>query len=213
MLMTGQDKQPPEREVAPDLLATPRGEVELFAAASPAMLARLTMDERLANFRPAKKQKEALVLIAGLPEGRVSIARHGGVIVAYVTFHRPHRLSRWARHPLTLEVGGIEVSPAWRRCGIAGRLLRAAFAHPSVEERIVYTTEYYWHWDLRGNRLGLWEYREVMIRLFAAVGMEKTETDERDIAAHPANVLMVRYGKNVPESQKKAFRDLLFLGS
>lgn len=38
-------------------------------------ISRLTMDPGLKNFRPPARQQEALMLISGLPEGKVFIAR------------------------------------------------------------------------------------------------------------------------------------------
>ncbi|MCL6447803.1 MAG: GNAT family N-acetyltransferase [Armatimonadetes bacterium] len=197
---------PPSRET----LRTKRGTVEFIPRAAGQFLAELTMDQALNNFRSAKAQHRALLQIAGLPEGRVSIARSGTTIIGYVTFHRPHRFSRWAHHPLLLEVGGIEVSPAWRKMGIASRLLKVAFSEPDLENYITFTTEYCWHWDLERSGLDIWRYQKLMIRLFESVGLVKMETDDPDILAHPANVFMARIGKNVPAGQVKSFQKLLF---
>jgi len=206
----GEGKVPSFAASARKSVQTPRGPVELLARAAPGLLAELVMDEGLNNFRPAERQHKALLLIAGSPEGRVAIARSGPVIIGYVNFHRPHKFSRWARHPLMLEVGGIEISPAWRHLGIASQLLKVAFADPCVEDYIIFTTEYCWHWDLAGSGLDIWQYQRIMVRLFEAVGMVKMETDDRDILAHPANVFMARIGKNVPAGQVKSFQKLLF---
>lgn len=204
------DKVVPAPPVNQELFWTKVGVVEFISRATPELLAGLKMDKGLNNFRPAKRQYQALLLIAGLPAGRVSVARSGNLIVGYVTFHRPHEYSRWARHPLLLEVGGIEISPTWRNLGIASRLLKVAFCEPALENYITYTTEYCWHWDLEGSGLDIWQYRGLMIRLFESVGLVKMDTDDPDVAAHPANVFMARIGKNVPEEQVKAFQKLLF---
>jgi acetoin utilization protein AcuA len=77
----------------------------------------------------------------------------------------------------------------------------------------VLSTEYYWHWDFEGTNLEIWEYREVMKRIMEHVGMEVKDTDEEEIASHPANMLMVRVGANVDKAIVEDFEKLLFLDS
>ena len=31
-----------------------------------------------------------------------------------------------------------------------------------MEDYLVITTEYYWHWDLKGTGLTVWDYRKMM---------------------------------------------------
>lgn len=193
-----------------DCVITPQGPVELFSTVKPEVLRRLVMDDGLRNFRPPARQHEALCAIAQMPEGKVSAALHGSVIVGYVTFHRPDAYSRWVKHPLMLELGGIEVSPSWRRYGLASRLLRVAFADPVLENYIVYTTEYCWHWDLKTTGLDVWQYQRMLTKLFGSVGLSQRATDDPDILEHPANVFMARVGRNVPQEHVEAFERLLF---
>ncbi len=207
--MYRQDKAVSAAPANRKLLYPERGLVELIGRANSRLLSRLKMDKGLSNFRPADLQHKVLLLIADLPTGRVSIARNGQTIIGYVTFHRPYKYSRWAHHPLTLEVGGIEISPAWRKIGIASQLLKIAFSEPEVENYIIFTTEVCWYWDLKGNNLNLWQYRDLMVRLFASVGLVRMETDEPNITAHQANVFMARLGRNVTAEQRKAFQKLL----
>jgi len=201
-----------ELEALRDCVVTPRGPVELVSTVPPEVLRRLVMDQGLRNFRPPDRQHAALCAIAETPEGKVSAALTGSVIVGYVTFHRPDRYSRWVKHPLMLELGGIEISPSWRKCGLASRLLKVAFADPALENYIVYTTEYCWHWDLKESGLDVWQYQRMLTRLFGAVGLVQRATDDPDILAHPANVFMARVGRNVPREQVEAFELLLFEG-
>jgi len=190
---------------------TARGTVILAGPAGSEDLKQLAITQGLSNFRPAARQKEALMKIAGLPEGMVYIAAHDGTVVGYVTFHRPHRYSRWFKHPRILEVGTIEIAPEWRRFKIAQKLLELAFGNPVLEEYIVITTEFYWHWDLAGTRMDVWQYQNMLARLFGAVGMQKTATDDPAIADHPANVLMVKFGKRISPADRKLFAELQFL--
>lgn len=190
---------------------TSRGRVDLSGPVSSQSLKRLAIAESLTNFRPAERQKEALVKIAGLPEGMVYVAVHNDTIVGYVTFHRPHRYSRWSKHPQILEMGAIEIAPEWRRFKIAQNLLELAFHNPVLEEYIVLTTEFCWHWDLARTRMDVWQYQNMLARLFGAVGMQKTATDDPAILEHPANVLMVKFGKQISMADRKLFAELQFL--
>ena len=40
-----------------------------------------------------------------------------------------------------------------------------------MEDYIIITTEYYWHWDLKGTGLNVWEYRKVMEKMMNAGGL------------------------------------------
>ncbi|MCG6197657.1 N-acetyltransferase, partial [Anoxybacillus sp. LAT_38] len=92
-----------------------------------------------------------LVEIAALPEGRIIVAREEELVLGYVTFLYPDPLERWsqAQLPDLLELGAIEVSQAVRGGGVAKTMLQVAFADDAMEDYIVITTEYYWHWDLK----------------------------------------------------------------
>ena len=73
-----------------------------------------------------------------------------------------------------------------------------------MEDYIIITTEYYWHWDLKGTGLKVWEYRKIMEKMMNAGGLQWYATDDPEICSHPANCLMVRIGKRVqPESIRK----------
>jgi len=193
------------------VVLTPAGDILVHGPVPPAQVAALAMDPGLRAFRPALKQREALLEISALPGGRVVIAERSGELLGYVTFHPPDDFERWALGPArTLELGAIEVAPKVRGLGLARKLLEVAFSDPVMENHIVLATEYYWHWDLDGTGLHVWEYRELMRQLMAHVGLRVKDTDEEEIISHPANMLTVRYGKNVPKEDILAFEALLF---
>jgi len=173
---------------------------------------KMQLDDELDNFRAPDKQLYALADIADSPDGFLYILRCEETIVGYVSFHAPDPFSRWSRHPKVLELGAIEISPKFRSRGLGVKLLRHAFTNPIMEERVVITTEYCWHWDLDNTGLDIWTYQKMLARLFRSVGLKYTATDDPDICEHVANVLMVRYGKNLKESDIQAFKDLLFEG-
>jgi acetoin utilization protein AcuA len=193
-------------------IQTPEGTLLICGTTSSQVLQNLNMDFRLRAFRPARKQKEALIGISRLAAGKVISAQLDGELVGYVTFHPPDEFERWSQGPgQVLELGAIEVSPVVRKYGVAKNMLEVAFADPAMEDFIVLSTEYYWHWDLDGTGTHIWEYREIMRRLMEHVNLIQKDTDEEEITSHPANMLMVRYGKNLNESTIREFERLLFV--
>ena len=167
----------------------------------------------LTSFRTPAEQQRALAEIALLPEGMVYLAHTQAKVVGYITFHYPDPLERWGQIKMKeiLEFGAIEVCPQWRKKGIASNLLRLGFSNPVVEDYIVISTEYYWHWDLEGTGLNVWEYKNMVDCAFAEVGFQSVATDDPEIIAHAANSLMVRYGNNVAEREIIKFEGYLFL--
>jgi len=179
---------------------------------SPDRLANMKMHSALDAFRRPHEQHEALIEIAGLEEGRIIAAREGDMIVGYVTFHYADELERWHEAGMDdlIELGAIEVANDYRSYGLGKRMIQAAFAEEQLENAIVFTTEYYWHWDLEGTKLNVWEYRSMMERLMKSVGMIWFATDDPEICSHPANCLMVRIGKEVPQSSVEEFDRVRF---
>jgi acetoin utilization protein AcuA len=167
----------------------------------------------LTAFRPARKQFEALLGIADLPEGRINIARTEDTVIGYVTYLHPDPLERWSTFQIEdlIELGAIEIAPEYRGCGIASQLLKFSMMDPFMENYIIISTEYYWHWDLNGTNLSIWEYRKVMEKMMASGGLLPAPTDDPEIISHPANCLMVRIGSNVEEDTIKQFDTLRFL--
>src|SRR5690606_31265214 len=133
-----------------------------------------------------KAQHEALVEIAGLPEGRIIVAREGDLVAGYVTSHYPDETERWyqAGTDDLIELGAIGVADEYRNTGLGKAPIKTAFENGQLDNMIVYTTEYYWHWDLEGSGLSVCEYREMMERLMKVVGMEWFATDDPEICAH-----------------------------
>lgn len=169
-------------------------------------------DEQLDNFRAPRKQQKALAGIADSPDGLLYIIRSGDSIVGYVSFHNPDPCSRWCKHPKVLELGAIEISPAFRNNKLGIKLLQLAFSNPVMEKNVVITTEYCWHWDLDNTGLDVWSYQRMLAKVFGSVGLNYTQTDDPDICEHVANVLMVRYGKDLSPKEVEQFKSLLFSG-
>lgn len=178
----------------------------------PEQLSELTMHPDLNAFRRPAEQHEALVEIAGLPEGRIIITRDRDMIVGYVTFHYPDEQERWSEGNMEdlIELGAIEVANDYRSLGLGQHMIKTAFEKDQLERYIVFTTEYYWHWDLKGSGLNVWDYRKMMERLMKIVDMEWYATDDPEICSHPANCLMVKIGRYVPLSSQEQFDRIRF---
>lgn len=191
----------------------PNGSVIIEGPLSSTDLKKYHFHEQLTAFRPGPKQFEAVLSIADFPEGRIIIARTEDTIIGYVTYLHPDPLERWSEFNMEdlIELGAIEIIPGYRGAKIASSLLQLSMMDEYMENYIVISTEYYWHWDLNGTKLSIWNYRKVMEKMMAAGSLLPAPTDDPEIISHPANCLMVRIGENVPEESIKQFDKLRFL--
>ncbi|MFE4711836.1 MULTISPECIES: GNAT family N-acetyltransferase [unclassified Paenibacillus] len=179
---------------------------------SPEDIKELDIHRDLDAFRKPSEQLEALIEIAGLPEGRIIAAVDQGIIIGYVTFHYPDEMELWSQGGMKdlVELGAIEVADEYRGAGLGRLMISTAFEGEQLENCIVFTTEYYWHWDLKGSGLDVWGYRQMMERLMKTVDMVWYATDDPEICSHPANCLMVRIGREVPMSSQETFDRVRF---
>lgn len=176
-------------------------------------LKQYNFHEKLTAFRPASKQFEAIVSIADCPEGRIIVARTEEMIIGYVTYLYADPLERWSEFNMKdlIVLGAIEMIPEYRGERVASNLLKVSMMDPFMENYIIISTEYYWHWDLEGTKLSIWNYRKIMEKMMASGGLTPAPTDDPEIISHPANCLMVRIGRNVPEESIERFNQLRFL--
>jgi acetoin utilization protein AcuA len=193
-------------------LKTPKGDLIVEGPISGATLKDYEFHKDLKAFRPPEQQHKALVEIADLLEGRILIVRDRHMIVGYVTYLYPDPLERWSEGNMEnlIELGAIEVIPKYRGCGAGKSLLEVSMMDDAFEDYITITTEYYWHWDLKGTGLNVWEYRKVMEKMMNAGGLEWYATDDPEISSHPANCLMARIGKRVSPDSIQQFDRLRF---
>ncbi|MET3287899.1 UNVERIFIED_CONTAM: acetoin utilization protein AcuA [Brevibacillus sp. OAP136] len=178
----------------------------------PERLASMTFDEGLKAFRVPEEQQKALVEIAELPEGRIIIARDGDLVLGYVTYLHPDPMERWSEAKMEdlLELGAIEVSHKVRAAGVGKAMLELSYLDDALEDYIVISTEYYWHWDLKGTGLDVWGYRKIMEKVMGSIGMIWMATDDPEICSHPANCLMARIGKRVQNDRIMRFDQVRF---
>lgn len=194
-------------------MKTPKGDLTIEGPISSKTLSNLEFHKDLVAFRQPSKQHKALIEIAALPEGRIIIAREHQTIVGYVTFLYPDPLERWSEGNMEdlIELGAIEVIPEYRGFGVGKNLLRVSMMDDAMEDYIIITTEYYWHWDLKGTGLNVWEYRKVMEKMMNAGGLVWYATDDPEISSHPANCLMARIGKRVSPQSIEKFDQIRFM--
>lgn len=193
-------------------MVTRHGTVKVEGPVTPEQLEMYKFHEDLVAFRPAHQQQKALIGIARLEEGRIIIIRNEQTIFGYVTFLYPDPLESWSEDPIEnmIELGAIEVIPSYRGSGVGKKLLQVSFMGDEMEDYLVITTEYYWHWDLKGTGLNVWEYRKMMERMMKVVNFEYFATDDPEITSHPANCLMARIGKRVNNNTMERFDGLRF---
>lgn len=193
-------------------MAHENGNLVIEGPVSSEELEALEFHEDLTAFRIPEQQKKALVAICDRPEGRIIIARHEKQVVGYVTYVYPDPLERWSEGNIVnlIELGAIEVIPKFRAGGVGKALLTVSTQDDAMEDYIILTTEYYWHWDLKGTGLNVWEYRSIMGKMMSAGGLDYYATDDPEVCSHPANCLMARIGKRVDQESVQKFDDLRF---
>jgi acetoin utilization protein AcuA len=104
------------------------------------------------------------------------------------------------------------VATSWRQGGVASALLRFAVEPDPFEDVILIASGLAWHWDLDQSGLSALAYRRVLRRVFEVAGFESLETDEPEIAYHPANLFLARIGSRVPPARRAAFTSRLLRG-
>jgi acetoin utilization protein AcuA len=196
------------------ILETSKGAIVIEGPVARNELELYHFHEHLKAFRPAPKQFEAVLDIADISEGRIIIARTEDTIIGYVTYLHPDPLERWSTFNMQdlIELGAIEIIPDYRGERVGSSLIEVSMRDEYMENYIIISTEYYWHWDLTGTNLSIWNYRKVMEKMMATGGLLPAPTDDPEIISHPANCLMVRIGKNVPQESIETFDLLRFLG-
>ncbi|SFR05542.1 GNAT family N-acetyltransferase [Desulfoscipio geothermicus] len=182
---------------AGEIIITPKGKMIIEGPVTGDRLNTMHICIQMNTFRRSNAQLKALAKIAYLPQGRVYVARWNNMIVGYVTFHLPDVCSRWRCHPRVIEMGGIEVAKEWRSCHIGNALLKYIFRDDFWEDYIVIGFECFRYWDLQGNNLTLWKYRNMIDKFVGKVNFMPMFTTMYDVLEHPANALIVRCGTHV----------------
>ena len=103
----------------------------------------------------------------------------------------------------------VEVSPGFRKLGVAHQLLSMALEFETVEESIIIALGLSWHWDYEGLGMSRFHYREMIAQLFAAHGFAEYLTSEPNIRMDPANILVARLGSRIDGESMNCFFQLL----
>ncbi|HZU66491.1 MAG TPA: GNAT family N-acetyltransferase [Ktedonobacteraceae bacterium] len=185
-------------------LETGKGTLLLRDFCPPSLIERLTIDAGLRAFaRLPEREHQLLLSIARRPDCALTIAHTpSGEIVGEVTLAPGDEW--WEGLENVYEVG-IEVSANWRRLGIAKNLLAFALELDALEDIILYAMGLSWHWDMEGLGLNIYQYRELIARLFASQGFTEYPTTEPNVRMEPANILLARIGSRVDQRVASRF--------
>ncbi len=188
---------------------TPVGPLFLRNNCSPSFVEGLKADEGLRAFaRLPEREHQLLLSVAQKPENRLTLAYTAtGKIVGQATLAP---LDHWWQDIGNAYEIAVEVSPGWRKLGIAHHLLSFALEFESLEEYLILGLGLSWHWDYEGLGITRFHYRELIARLFAAHGFTEYLTSEPNIRMDPANILVARLGSRLAdESMNRFFQRLL----
>lgn len=182
-------------------------------------LARMKLAEGLGIFFrfDTERQLNTLLKIARMNYGNVVIAHTADdLIVGYISMHPVDESERWAvlnkpGEPIRVyEFGAIEVSRKWRGYSLSKSLMRAAIENePWLDDKIIVSVEFAWHWDYEELSMGKFAYRDMLQKVIAVAGFQRMDTDEPNVMMDGANMFMVRVGKNVPGEIEQEFYSLL----
>ncbi len=174
---------------------TAAGPLILQSFCSPALVASLKAERGLHAFAHFPEREHQLLLgIAERPDCALTLAyTPEGEIVGQVTIAPAD--SWWQGVANTYEIA-IEVSAHWRRLGIARQLLSLALGFDAVEEMILVALGLSWHWDFKAAGLSPFSYRSLLQHIFEPFGFYECMMDEPNVRMDPANILLIRLGKD-----------------
>jgi acetoin utilization protein AcuA len=155
-----------------------------------------------------EREHQLLLSLAQKPENRLTLAyTAAGKIIGQATLAPLDDWWQGIGHAYEI---AVEVSPRWRKLGIAHKLLSFALEFESLEEYLIVGLGLSWHWDYEGLGIPPYHYREMIARLFAAHGFVEYLTSEPNIRMDPANILVARLGSRLDdENMNRFFQRLL----
>lgn len=187
---------------------TGAGPLFLRSCCPAALIEGLRADEGLRAFaRQPEREHQLLLHLASQPENRITLAYTAtGSIVGQVTLAP---LDTWWQGIGNAYEIAVEVSPQWRKRGVAHALLSLALEFETVEEYLIIGLGLSWHWDYEGLGMSRYHYRQMIERLFAAHGFAEYLTSEPNIRMDPANILVARLGRRLEAEQTNRFFEQL----
>jgi acetoin utilization protein AcuA len=171
----------------------------------PEDLSVYNMAEGLCCFRNSCSQHNALIELAGDPDGIIFAASFEKLIVSYVSFQKPD-YPWWKRRHFSqlLELGSIETDLAWRKKGLGKILMDAVLRNAKFtyfEDYITIAPQFIHSWDLKNTGLAAWAYRQLIVNFLMRYEFTSWETIDPEIREHPCNILLARIGKKIPENK------------
>jgi len=172
-------------------------------------LTHLSFHQNLNRFRePDKQQKAMLKAMISDDTTYMALAVHTNKIVGYAIVLPPEKDERWRKLSYLRMLGVIEVAPDYRGHKIGQTLLHNLFKHEELENIIVVSLEYCWHWDLSMTNGDPFPYMHMLKHVLQSSGFEEYETNEPDIACYDVNFLMARVGSRITKEQLNTFKNL-----
>ena len=197
---------PQSRRVAIDL---PQGSVILQTCCPTRLVESLETECGLRAFaRQPECEHRRLLDIARRPENSLALAyTPAGVIIGQITMAPAD--GWWPRMSRAYEVA-LEISPTWRKQGVAHRLLAMVLEEEHIEDLIILGMGLSSHWDTERVGLSPARYRDMLIHFLAYHGFIDYLTSEPNIRMEPYNVLLARIGIRVSlETTLQFYHDLV----
>lgn len=168
-----------------------------------------SLAEGLCCFRNSCRQHDALIKLAGQPDGLIFTVSLANTIVSYASFQKPD-YPWWRKRdfPQLIELGSIETDLSWRKKGLSRMLLNSIFKNPKFsffEGFVVIAPQFIQSWDLKNTGSSPWAYRQLMINLFVQYNFAAWDTVDPEILEHPCNILLARIGNNISEKHIEHF--------
>jgi len=108
----------PPHDAVKSTFQTPFGQLDIRGPVTPDILKSYRLAEDLKCFRSSCRQHEALIDLAGHPDGIFFTASLANTVISYVSFQRPDY--PWWQNccmPEIIELGGLETDLRWRKMG------------------------------------------------------------------------------------------------
>ncbi len=185
-------------------IATPVGPIYLQHHCPPSLVESLRAESGLRAFARLPEREHALLLgLARRSDSQLALAyTPTGEIVGQVTLAP---VDAWWEGLANAYEIAVEVSSGWRKLGIARQLLALVFEQEHLEHHIILGMGLSWHWDTEGLGINRFRYRELVEQLFEPYGFVEYLTSEANIRMDPANILLVRLGRDVDQETLNHF--------
>jgi GNAT superfamily N-acetyltransferase len=190
-------------------LELPEGELVIQTNCPTWLIEALKTDSELRAFaRQPEREHRRLLEIARHPENSLALAyTTTGIIIGQITMAP---IDGWWPQMAQFYEIAFEVSPAWRKRGVAHQLLALLLEEERIEDMIILALGLSSHWDTERVGLSSARYREMLIRFLAHHGFIDYLTSEPNIRMEPYNVLLARIGTRVSlETTLQFYHDLV----